>query len=88
MIIDNRMVFNVEMISGNVVKMVTKEPSELENTTNGKLVILNFFNGELFVGLFNGIDNGEILLKSPGLKINKATIGLPYNKLQTVLSEL
>ena len=87
MIIDNRKVFNVEVSSGDLIKMISKEPSELVKTDDGKLVILNFFNGEQFVGLFKGIENGEILLKSRE-QFQLSTIGLPYNNLQTVLLEL
>lgn len=61
---------------------ILRDKSEIKNMKIGKDIILHFINGEEYRGLFYGVDDSEIILKSQktGYKI-----GLPIDRLKLFL---
>lgn len=56
------------------IEMVMKEPYDIEDCEEGKVVMLNLRNGETYTGIFKGMDGDEdIMLASLS---GKNTIGL------------
>ena len=66
-------------------KAVFKNPDELYECEKGTEVILVFDSGEEYTGIFNGLDDDEIILKSTQ---SEDTIGLPYNRLKFFLKRI
>ena len=64
---------------------VRKKPEELYECEKGKEVILVFNSGEVYTGIFQELDNDEIILKSTE---SEDMIGLPYNRLRGFLERL
>lgn len=59
-----------------------RNANEIENLEEGKEVILFFANGEQYTGIFKGLIDEQIILKS--LK-SDTRIGLPLNMLELFL---
>lgn len=59
-----------------------RDSTEIENLEEGKEVVLFFSNGEEYTGIFKGIDDDLIMLKSLD---SEMMIGLPLNGLKCFL---
>ena len=75
----------VEFIDKVKATLELKDKNQLEDCENGKRVMLNFLNGETYIGFFKGIDEEEIILQSIS---KKNTVGLPFNLLKDYAEEV
>mgnify|MGYP001768400344 CR=1 FL=1 len=73
---------NFNESSSSEIGYTRKDASELEDCEEGKFVILYFFNGEVYKGIFRGFDDDDIMLKTKYIGDKMRTIGLPYNMLK------
>ncbi len=46
------------------IKMILKNPDDIQNCPEGKTVVINLRNGETYAGFFRGFDDSTIMLKS------------------------
>ena len=59
-----------------------RDAEEIENLEEGKEVVLLFVNGEEYTGIYKGLDDDQIILKSLD---SDSMIGLPLNMLKGYL---
>lgn len=60
-----------------IIEMELKEPHEIEDCEDGKVVILYLCNGETYTGFFEGMDGNEYIVL--GALSGGDTIGLKVN---------
>lgn len=85
LIIDMKTTIDIEFIDKVKATLEIKDKSKLEDCENDKRVMLNFLNGESYIGFFKGIDEEEIILQSI---LRNNTVGLPLNMLKDYAEEV
>lgn len=68
------------------IEMVMKEPYEIEDCEEGKIVVLNLCNGETYSGIFKGMyDDDDIML---GSLSGKTAIGVKVGWLNDYFEQI
>jgi len=70
---------------GKTKKALIKDAKEINNIEEGKEVVLFFNSGQEYTGIFKGLDDDQILLKSLN---SEHTIGLPKDRLTGFLERI
>lgn len=68
------------------IEMIIKDPYEIEDCEEGKVVILNLINGKIYTGIFKGMDGDEDIML--GSLSGKNTIGLKVGWLNEYLEQV
>ncbi len=67
------------------IEMIMKQPYEIDDCQEGLVVVLNLRNGDIYTGLYEGIDeDDDIMLGALG---SKNTIGIKRRAIENYLEQ-